>query len=260
MWSRKDRQGFALIGGVCLVVAGIFVFMAVSAKKPKAAADNCIGEPVASTVVLLDHSDAMSAQTRDEVLARASAHIRDKVQVNERVTVFTVSDLSRKALRPLVSLCRPPAEGSRLTENVKVIEKRFQERFVAPLREALSAGPTGAKESAIAQALTDISLSRYLRSPQNSLLVFSDMYEHTDKFSLYKCASPDGVIARYRDSRRGAQERPKFRNTSVFINVIPRPQPSQQVLKCRDKLWPWFFGNNEGASAGLTIDYLPGGI
>ena len=186
-------------------------------------------------------------------------HIRDKVQVNERVSVFTISDLSRKSLKPVVSLCRPPQEGSRLTENVKLIHKKFLERFEKPMREALATVPTGAKESPIAQALTDISLSRYLRGQRNSLLVYSDMLEHTAKFSLYRCLTPADAIQRYRESRRGAQERPKFKNTMVSLNLVPRLEQSREALKCRDQLWAWFFGNNEGDSASLSLDYLPGG-
>lgn len=127
------------------------------------------------------------------------------------------------------------------------------------MREVFATAPLDGKESPIAQALTDISLTAYLRGNSNTLLIFSDMLEHTDKFSLYNCSASKEVVARYRASRQGAQERPEFKNTTVVLNLIPRLDQSKETLKCRDALWPWFFGNNAGTQAGLTFDYLPGG-
>ena len=60
MTSKKDKQGYLLIAGVVAVLLGFFVFVAVNSSKPKAAADNCVGEPSANTVIVLDHSEAVS--------------------------------------------------------------------------------------------------------------------------------------------------------------------------------------------------------
>jgi hypothetical protein len=179
--------------------------------------------------------------------------------VNERVSLFAISDLSKKSLRPLVSLCRPPDDGNRAIENVQLIRKRFLQNFERPIREVLSKTPGDSKESPVAQALTDISLSQYLRGSSNTLLIFSDMLEHTSKFSLYKCTSATRTVAMYRESRSGSLERPEFINTHIELNLIPRLDQAKETLKCRDKLWPWFFGNNKGNNAALDVEYLPGG-
>ena len=259
MRSNKDRHGLWLFGAVGAGFVAIFAAVALNGGKVKPGPDNCVGVVTANTVVVLDQSEKITQQTRDEILSRAMAYIREHVAVNERVTVFSISDHSRKALHPDVSLCRPPEDGSRLTESVKLIRTRFQNNFEKPLREVLATAPLDGKESPIAQALTDISLTTYLRGNSNTLLIFSDMLEHTDKFSLYSCSTSLDVVSRYRASRRGAQERPEFKNTTVVLNLIPRLDQSKATLKCRDTLWPWFFGNNAGTQAGLTFDYLPGG-
>jgi hypothetical protein len=101
--------------------------------------------------------------------------------------------------------------------------------------------------------------SSVLRSERNTLLVFSDMLENTKRFSIYRCSSADAVVQGFRASRVGAMERPKFINTEVRLNIIPRLDQSRTTLACRDKLWVWFFGDNPGANAGLELDYLPGG-
>nr|WP_217346332.1 hypothetical protein [Noviherbaspirillum sp. L7-7A]MBV0880739.1 hypothetical protein [Noviherbaspirillum sp. L7-7A] len=259
MLSAKDKKGIWLFAGVLATLGLIFGVQFALGNKPKPGADNCIGKVSSSTVIVLDYTDQITDQTRDEIASRAMAHIYDKVKVNERVSIFTISDISKKSLKPLVTLCRPPDSGNRAIENVELIKRRFQKNFEAPIRVALSEAPSESKESPIAQALTDISLSHYLRSPSNTLLIFSDMLEHTSKFSLYKCASAVHTVVRYRESRSGAMERPVFVNTNVQLNLIPRLDQSKETLKCRDKLWPWFFGDNKGTQAALTVDFLPGG-
>lgn len=259
MLTSRDKQGIWLIAAVVAVLIGLLTLKAVLDNKPKPGADNCVGAVTRNTVIVLDHTEKINHQTLEEIASRAIAHVTEHVKVNERVSVFTVSDLSKKSLKPVLSLCRPPDDGNRAVEDVQGIRKRFQQNFAKPLRETLTTSPGDSLESPIAQALTDISLSQYLRGNQNSLLVFSDMLENTKGFSLYKCSSPADVIVRYRQSRRGAMERPEFVNTSIVLNLIPRLNQTATSIKCRDLLWSWFFGNNSGAQAGFKFDYLPGG-
>lgn len=259
MLSDKDKQGIWLIAGVILVLIAVFAFKISQDSKPKAGSDNCVGEVSANTAVVVDHTERISDQTRDEIINRTMAHIMQNAKLNERISVFTISDLSKKSLRPLVSLCRPPEDGNRAIEDVRAIQKKFKDNFEKPIRNALINSPDNTKESPIAQALTDISLSQFLRGKSNTLLIFSDMLENTEQFSLYRCKSATSVISQYRESRRGAKERPDFINTKVVLNLIPRMNQSASTLKCRDALWLWFFGDNSGAEAGLIVDYLPGG-
>lgn len=257
-FTEKDKKGLVLIGLVVL-----FLIAAVAAKvaigtPPKPGPDGCIGKVAANTVIVLDHSESLTQQTLAEISSRAMSHVLKKAQVNERVTVFYISDLSRKQLVPAFSRCKPAKEGNRAIENTRGLEKAFREKFVEPLEAVLKTQPTGAKESPVAQALIDISLTHYLRAERNSLLVFSDMLENTSKFSMYGCEDGRAAVAKFRDSRKGGQERPQFRHTSVSLNMIPRLDVSKATLKCRDQIWEWFFGDNEGSGARSAIDYLPG--
>jgi len=257
--SKKDKQGVLLMVGAGTVAIAMLGATMVLGKKPKPDADGCVGTPVSNTVIVLDHSESLADQTRAEISARAMSHVKDKVVANERVTVFTVSSISRKSLTPIFSRCKPQREGNRLYENTKGLEKAFDKLFIKPLEDALRSPPENSKESPIAQALIDVSLSQYLRGGNSALLVFSDLMEHTPpKFSLYSCADAARTVASFRDARRGAQERPKFASTAVYLNVVPRIDLPKASLKCRDQLWPWFFGDNEGAGAKTEIDYLPG--
>lgn len=257
--TKKDKQGILMIGiGVAAVLALVGAKVLVG-DKPKPAPDNCMAPVRANTVVILDHSDRLSEQTLEEIMARSMRHILDEVHVNERVSVFTISDISRQSLKPIVSVCRPREDGNRAVENLQMLRKRFQQNFEKPIREALQTQPVAGRESPLAQAITDLSLSQYLRGERNTLLIYSDMLEHTERFSLYRCGGTAEVVSRYRASRQGSQERPEFKNTKVVLNLVPRNDQPALTLKCRDQLWPWFFGNNSGDHAELTLDYLPGG-
>lgn len=259
MLSAKDKKGIWIIVGVIGVLGAIVIAQAMVGAKPKPGGDNCLGEVTRNTVFLLDYSEEISEQTLDEIVSRALTRINNNVKTNERVSIFTISELSKNSLKPVVSLCKPPSEGSRAVENVRAIKKRFENNFEIPVRNALSRQPTESKESPIAQALTDISLSHYLSGSSNTLVVFSDMLENTEKYSLYKCTNPENSIAQYRNSRKGAMERPAFKNTNVELNLMPRLGQKDEVLKCRDRLWIWFFGQNEGTDSSVKISYLPGG-
>jgi hypothetical protein len=257
--TTKDKQGVLMIGGVAALLLAFVIFKIARPPAPPAAADGCVGPVMRNTVIILDHSEVVSEQTQSEIVARSLATVTDKAEVNERITVFRVSELSKKKMEPIFSQCKPPSDGNRLTEGVKVIAKNYQKNFFEPLKQALQITPDNAKESPIAQAIIDVSLSQYLRGTANTLLVFSDLIEHNDKsFSLYACNPHTNLVEEFRRFRRGAQERPAFRNTAIQLNIIPRKGLSEGTLKCRDKLWPWFFGDDEGANSSLSTDYLPG--
>lgn len=247
-----------LIASVAGVLAVIVLVAFWNGRKPKPDQNHCVEPVTASTVVVIDHSERMTTQTQDEMLSRALKHVKDKTAVNERITVFTINELSRKSLKPSFSSCRPPETGNHFTESVRLIERRFKQEFEAPLVSSLNVPLTDGAESPIAQAIIDLSLSEYLRYDRNTLLVFSDLLENTERFSMYRCSLGRDVVQRFRDVRVGAVERPKFKNTRVILNVIPRFDITREALKCRDYFWAWFFGDSEGDSS-LDREDLPGG-
>jgi hypothetical protein len=256
MSSEKDRQGYMIIAALAVAVIGIFAVKVSVGHKPKPGADNCAGDVQANTVILLDQSEAVPTQTVEETTSRVMSTV-DHAGVNERVTVFNVSDDSTTFLTPVVSLCKPPTDGNRLYENVAMMRKDFEQKFEKPIREVVSRPPSESNHSPIAQAITDLALSKYLRGSTNRLLIFSDMLENTPRFSMYHCGADP--VAAYRESRRGAMERPHFKNTTIAVNLIPRTGLSRETIACRDRIWPWFFSDNEGPVPSLVIDYLPGG-
>lgn len=257
--SEKDKRGLALIVGLVvflLVIGGVALKLGGG---PKPGEDNCINPVTNKTVVLIDRSDAVSDQTTTEIVNRVQAFVRDKTAVNELVSVFEVSDISTRSLKPLFSACKPKATGNRLIENTRRIAKRFAERFEKPLREALRRTGAVSSSSPISEAVIDLSLSEYMRGDRVNLLVFSDLMQNSRNATLYGCTTSRAAIEEFRRQRSGAQERPEFRNTAVTLHVIPREGLGESVVECRTGFWAWFFGNNAGDGAGLDTSYLPGG-
>ena len=258
--SAQDKRGLRLIGGVAAVVIGLFVLNVMIGGRAKPGPDGCFANTSRNTVVLLDYSDSISTQTRDEIESRAMEWVMDSVREGERVSVFTVSEQSNDSLQPIFARCRPPQDGSLAYEDARRIRREFERAFRAPLKEILGAPAGSSKKSPLAQAIVDLSLSRYMRTDTTALIVFSDMLEHNPpRFSLYGCSAPELAVEQFRDSRSGMQERPKFRNLRVMLNIVPRSNLSDVTLKCRDTLWTWFFGDNGGSAAWLEPRYLPGG-
>lgn len=261
--SSKDKQGVALIAVAAVVVVVLVSFKFKSDSAPRADKFGCVGPVTENAVIVLDQSEKVALQTRKEIVSRALLHVENTVKPNARVTVFSVSDVSRQNLAPIFSLCKPRKDGNRLVESARTMEKDYQTKFIEPLTKALNVDAYDSKESPIAQALIDISLTQYLRGERNSLLVFSDMLENVPgKFSMYSsaaCGSRATAVMAFRESKKGAQERPTFKNTDIQLNIIPRSNVSKTALSCRDHIWPWFFGDNEGKDARLTPDFLPGG-
>jgi hypothetical protein len=213
----------------------------------------------AKTVILLDHTEAIPEQTKKEIAARAINFVHDKVSVGDRVSVFTISDLSAKNLRPIFSYCKPKLEANALIEHRRKVELDFKSKFEAPLRKALDTPIPGANESPIAQAVIDLSLSDYMRGEgHSSLLVFSDLIEHTKGFSIYKCSSTAAGIDQFRKSRPGAVQRPTFKDLAIQLHIVPRKNIAPSAVTCRAGFWSWFFGDNAGSDSKIVMDYLPG--
>lgn len=252
---NKRKKAWAIIGVCTLVI----IAMLWRPDPPPL----CNDEIKSKSVILIDHSEAVSHQTANAILERSWNFIQSKVKVGERISLYFVDHNTNASLTPVFSECKPRIEGNGLTEGDRKLKRKFEKNFRGPLLDHLSAPMTGSKVSPIAQAITDISLDdiRFRSEDITNLLIFSDFMENDKGFSLYRCTSGEDAIQNFRFSRHGAVERPHFENVMVHMHLIPRHGMSNQELSCRATFWNWFFGNRNGQCenpACLTVDYLPG--
>lgn len=228
-------------------------------KKEKVDTRGCTQGVLDKSVIVLDTSDEVSAQTQSEMIRRVMNLVEDTVHEGEMVSIFKVSELSKKNLTPTFARCKPRRSGNALNENTRTLARAYKDKFLIPLQKALESPIDGSKQSPIAQSLVDISLSDYLRTNGAArLIIFSDFMEYTDKFSLYKCNSGIQAVSEFKYSRGASVARPTFRDVDVQLNIIPRPEISSAIGKCRTYFWNWFFGDNKGSHSRFVPSDLPG--
>ncbi|MEM5330369.1 hypothetical protein VSR34_27735 [Paraburkholderia sp. JHI2823] len=255
---NKTTQAGIVAGVSIILLIGLLVASRFTKPAPVDAM-GCGQEITGKTVIVLDTSDDVAAQTRQEIIDRVKDRIERNVRDGDLVSVFTVSELSKKNLVPAFAYCKPRRTGNELTENTRVLERTYVTKFEKPLQAVVQAPIEGSKESPIAQSLIDLSLSDYVRSSgKTNLIVFSDMMEYTDRFSLYKCGVGNQAIKSFRDSRGATVARPTFHNVNIELNIIPRSGTSAAVGRCRDTFWAWFFGDDDGPGARFSPSNLPG--
>lgn len=248
--SQKDINGYKLIAIAAVAIVAILLISAMRNDAPPSID--------ASTVILIDLSESVSVQTSNEMVNRVLTYIENDLKTGELVSIYTISDVSKKVFEPIFVMRKPSNKGNRLFENAQSIKKNYSENFLEPLTTAIKVKPVNSKESPIAHAVTDISLSTNIKSSKNTLLIFSDMLENTSEFSMYGCNPKSDIIASYKRSRRGGVERPTFYNTKIVLNIIPRIGRNISEFQCRDIFWPWFFGDNRGENAEIIVLHMPG--
>lgn len=258
-FSKKDKQGLALAGGVVIAFLGLFAAYFALSNKEQLDERLCPRAIERKTVILVDLSDGTPAQTIDEIKSRITRLIQNEVHQGELVSVFYVTDAAQTALRPEFSACLPQSEANIVYESEREITKSFEEAFQQPLDEALGNQQVGSDASPLAEVVTDFVASSYLDAPYNRLVIFSDLMQNSSALNLYSCSDGASAIDTYRAARAGAIERPELLNTAVSLNIIPREGLGRQVADCRGGFWNWYFGDNTGQSASTDVTYLPGG-
>lgn len=260
MATRAKNHAMPYWAGGASVIAFIVIGAAALSHR-STPIDNrgCPDQMVGKTVFVIDQSDAMSAQTRTEILSRVTKMVDQKIAVGELVSVFSITELSKQNLKPLFSYCKPQKEAHGPAESQRYVTANYVKNFSKPLFFAVDSPVAGSKQSPIAQALVDLSLSEYLKHPTKSrLVIFSDFLEYTERFQLYGCRDANAAVGAFKTSRGAAVARPQFRHVDVQLNIIPRPQIAPAVGQCRDAFWNWFFTDNEGQGSGFEQLYLPG--
>jgi hypothetical protein len=258
-FTDKDKLGIILILAIASAILAIMIATAFLGAQAKADKDNCIDPVTFKTAILIDRSDSVTVQSSKEIVRRVLDHVRHVVPVNGRVAIFEINGTSRINLIPIFAACKPKAEGNRLYENKRSIEKTFLRSFEQPLGLALARQSDPTATSPLSETIIDISLSDHLHAKRSNLIIFSDLMQNSENTSIYGCADAAFAIRQFRERRAGAKERPEFKNTAIILNLVPREGIGRDVVKCRDGFWAWFFGDNEGAGSNLETTYLPGG-
>jgi hypothetical protein len=268
---RRPRQrstagiGWSGIGGILLLLlamtaGGAFAYFYFSTPASPAldAQTLCpVAGPQGITVVLVDTSDDLPETTRREVLVVLEDMIATLPAFYK--LDIRVLDIAGVRSRSLFSKCNP-GDGAGLSEwtaNPKIARMRWVENFRKPAADAVKNSMASAKanSSPIMAAIQDIAIDQFssaaAQNAKKSLVVISDVIEHTKDYSQYPRAG-DLSFERYKQSPAYQKFATNLHGASVQIRYVTRQIKGQSVLDDTQhaKFWGQWMKDN-GAS---TVD------
>lgn len=246
--DRATKWRFGVTG---LLLAGMLAATAYESSKPVKGKDMCTGKPGGNVAILVDHSEAITPTTRDEIRRRVVQLVGDRklVKPNDRVSVFLM-DGRLDSVKPVFTFCRPDEEGNPLIENPEVLAALFQKVFVEKLAASVDQPAQGATNSPILETLSVISRTGFFDTDRRRLVVFSDLIQNSGAARLYGCQV--GGDAQF---RRYVQDAPVYAppvldsRVPIDLHQIPRPR-SGTSQRCVVQFW-------EKAFAPQTPSFLP---
>lgn len=199
--QRDDLMGTIILIVVALVIVGLgaVYFRAKSMQVTLDAQTLCPADgPEGLTIVLVDRTDVLTTVQREDLRQRLM-HIKDTLPKDTAIEVYSVGSVEGDLIRP---------EGKRLCNagrkqdvdamfgNPRLTEKRWQERFSAPLdklfEKLVSSGTS--ERSPIMESIQSISVGAFgtlsPRAKHRKLVIASDMLQNTEALSQYKELAP----------------------------------------------------------------------
>lgn len=206
--SRRRRQGVsvqALIGTVLLgflivLVVGGLLYWNVFREKPtfdKTTHCPMVNDeirPTGQTIVLIDKTDLLTSN-QIIVLEEFWKNIENRMKPGELLSIYALDADFAKNHKPIFEACkmRRDKDANKYYENVRKIQKAFEENFEKPVQEAIGKvrrdTRSSSKESPLfemMQLIGEKSVRPYDVEGHRRLLIFSDMLHNTSRFSMFK--------------------------------------------------------------------------
>ena len=249
--SRKKKgSGFGdfaiILGGLSvlgfLLGAGFYLF--VNTEKQYALDDNlCPKQGARATVaVLLDTTDQLAPVTKAAVSARISDTLM-RLPRFYRLSVYTMDEDGLQKT-PITTVCNPGSsdqmgklERKGLTANPTMIDEKFSQ-FTDSIKEAVSKvfkENFEAQKSPLFSAMRDLSMElpkpvaidKDTKNPKgnkyqagkNRIIFVTDLFEHTDVFSVYRSGTDFSAFKRSRATEKFGK---KYNQTDLEFWVIRR--------------------------------------
>jgi hypothetical protein len=260
MARRKRRNsgnssGFIILTLLLIAISAVllagYVFLRV-----KAASQVTLDEaslcpekgPRSVTAVMLDVTDPISTVTATDLKNEFQALV-DGIPIGGLLQVYTLTE-EEGHLDITFSGCNP-GDGQSVdawTNNPRLVQERWERGFQIPLEnisKRLSEGNAG-QQSPIMAGIQKINLEafgspRYVDLPK-TLVIASDMIEHTSSFSMYRSGT---AYSNFEDSEAKAKFRTPLNGVNVRILEFQRPDTrfSDEALA---EFWNTWVRNNMG--------------
>lgn len=149
--------------------------------------------PTGHYVLLVDKTDPLTFTQKEAFSALLRELVERRIPEGTMLSVFVLGEDFKENAKPLVELCNPGtgAGKSELTDNLKHLKRRYQERFLEPLLQEseMLVGSKPAKASPIFEMLQMVGINAFRKvdvSGERHLIIMSDMLHNTPQFSMYK--------------------------------------------------------------------------
>ena len=198
--------------------------------------------PVSMTVILFDLTDPLSTAQSKQLIQ----YLDDEIKASPTGTQFSMGVVREDsdAWGATDPLCKPRSgdDVSNLTQNVRLIDKRYKDRFLTPLRghiqDMISA--TAANQSPIMEALQTLIADTpgflTFAGPRRVILV-SDLLQHSDAMSFYRGDDWQGFAASAGYDRLGKT----LDGAEVAIFAVPRSVEKIKDPNVVEDFWLRYF-------------------
>ena len=192
--NNKDLIGYILIG-LFLVIVAIAIFFVVTNKDIEL--DKLTGcekkaGPNNYYAIILDNTDTLRTIQKSSVKNKIKG-IVNKAGPNDKVIIYSLSNFSVENTVPLIDKCsmRDGSDADKFTENEKLLRKRKNQLFDAPIEEAVNKMLKNDKDSQASPIIELIQKIRIQNLPDQinnkkvEIHLFSDLLQHSENFSFY---------------------------------------------------------------------------
>lgn len=200
------------------------------------------GGPTAMTAILIDLTDPISPAQHAQLTALLDREVTEAI----RGTQFTIGVVSEDPAGwgGSPSLCKPQSQdsASALTQNASLIDRRYRDRFVAPLRDRIAqlTGVSGANQSPIMeglQALVAATPGFVTFDGPRRIVVVSDLLQHSEAMSFYRGGDWESFHASPAYQRLGSS----LSGAEVMLLQIPRPGEGVRDPRILEDFWARYF-------------------
>ena len=222
--SEKDKLGAKIIlfgAGIIIIMIILFLIL----KAGKVVTDNitlCPKEPPSHFVILVDKSDPPNDSQLRQIKQRIG-EVKDNLGFLDRLSIVTMGASGHA--NEIFSKCNPGRgeQANQFYENPTMVQNNFDKNFGSAFNNALEAAISEGKANAsyimesIQNIITNINFNSNIS--KRKLIIFSDMLQHSKKYSQYKQIS---TYKRFLETKYGQSLLTDMNDVEIVVYLIMR--------------------------------------
>ncbi|QJB55629.1 hypothetical protein [Pseudodesulfovibrio sp. zrk46] len=191
--KQPPKERFALAGLLTLagVVVSILLFYTMNPPIPLDELGCPESGPVANAIIIVDRTGKIPQSARRAITTNIEA-IVSEAPAGTRFSLFEIdSHYMRGLSKALFSRCktRDGSHADDLTENARMLRRKYEENFLNPFMGILNATlmGSGQERSPVLEALVDVtSVPAFQTAAPTTIYLFSDLLQNSEEYSHYK--------------------------------------------------------------------------